>query len=153
MLRLPPDVTALTVALVLFASGTHGAEKWPRSGVRICERVQDSHGHCYGTQMDYCFWTDPAPWHSNNMACYDCQDTLEKCQAKAVKENKKDSDYVCNYDTSVSGTADILLSNGKTDDTGYSSKSCDVECSSNSACKSFVFRPMNGYVVYFSAPL
>lgn len=107
---------------------------------------------CYSTPTPYCFWSEPSALAVGNV-CYDCKDTLEKCQANAVKQNKKDSDYVCNYDTSVGGTADILLSNGKTDDTGYSSKSCDVECSSNSACKSFVFRPMNGYVVYFSAPL
>ena len=48
-------------------------------------------------------------------------------------------DYTCKADTTIRGTADVKLSNGKTDDTGYSQERCEQECDANAACKSFVY--------------
>ena len=49
------------------------------------------------------------------------------------------SEYTCQTDTTISGTADVKLSSGKTDDTGYSKEQCEQECDANTACKSFVY--------------
>ena len=47
--------------------------------------------------------------------------------------------YTCQTDTTIYGTADVLLSNGKTEDTGYSQAQCEAECASKDACASFVY--------------
>eukprot|EP00729_Bicosta_minor_P011574 gene11574-21033_t len=44
------------------------------------------------------------------------------------------SRYTCTTQTSISGTADVRLSNGRTEDTGYSSSKCESECTSKSGC-------------------
>lgn len=53
--------------------------------------------------------------------------------------------FTCKVDTSISGTADVRLSNGKTEDTGFSASKCDSECTSKSACQSFVWKESDGY--------
>lgn len=53
--------------------------------------------------------------------------------------------FTCKADTSISGTADVRLSNGKTEDTGFSASKCDSECTSKSACQSFVWKESDGY--------
>jgi len=54
--------------------------------------------------------------------------------------------YTCTPDTIIRGTADVKLSNGKTDDTGYSQEQCQQECdaSANYACKSIVYGAREG---------
>ena len=52
--------------------------------------------------------------------------------------------YTCTTDTSIKGTADVRLSNGKTDDLGYSSRKCASECTSKPSCKSFVWMIADG---------
>lgn len=56
------------------------------------------------------------------------------------------SQYTCTLETTISGTADVRLSNGKTEDIGYSSSKCESECTSKSACKSFIWDFRDGYV-------
>ena len=59
-------------------------------------------------------------------------------------EHYESSAYSCKSDTTIFGTADVRLSNGLTDDTGYSWAQCDKECTDKSACQSFVYLPSNG---------
>ena len=60
-------------------------------------------------------------------------------------------DYVCQADTVITGTADVKLSNGKTDDTGYSQEKCQQECDANDACKSYVYvKSHNGHCEMWS---
>ena len=54
------------------------------------------------------------------------------------------AEYTCNPDTTILGTADVKLSNGKTEDRGYSISKCEHECSANAACKGFVLRGLDG---------
>ena len=59
----------------------------------------------------------------------------------------------CKPDTSILGTADIKLSNGETDGTGYSLNECEYECASNRYCESFVYstvRFASGYCELWS---
>ena len=42
-------------------------------------------------------------------------------------------------DKTLIGEPDVRLSNGKTEDTGYSKAHCAQECDANTACKSFVY--------------
>ena len=148
MCRLP---LVATVAAIIFASESHG-QKWPRSGVRICAPMIEV-STCYSTPTPYCFWSEPsARGGTNHMGCYDCFTTMDKCLASALKDNTN-SEYTCKYDATIRGTADVRLSNGKTEDTGYSSSQCDSECASKSSCKSFVFVPRTGYVIMFLAAL
>ena len=58
--------------------------------------------------------------------------------------------YSCIADTTILGTADVLLSNGKTYDTGYSHGACEAECASKSACASFVYVPATTYCELWS---
>ena len=45
----------------------------------------------------------------------------------------------CPLDTTILGAADIVLSSGKRNDTGYSQTQCEAECASNPACASFAY--------------
>ena len=53
--------------------------------------------------------------------------------------------YTLSAGRSISGTADVRLSNGKTQDTGFSVSKCRNECTSKRACRSFVFKRPTGY--------
>ena len=56
--------------------------------------------------------------------------------------------YTCKAGTTIDGTADVKLSNGKTDDTGYSKNKCEQECAANAACKSLVYGSHIGSSTY-----
>ena len=59
-------------------------------------------------------------------------------------------EYTCKSDTTIYGTADVKLSNGKTDDTGYSKNECEQECAANAVCKSFVYNERQTYCEMWS---
>ena len=56
--------------------------------------------------------------------------------------------YNCHADTSIEGIADVLLSNGKTNDTGYTKSQCEAECASKATCASFVYGSHGGSTTY-----
>ena len=59
-------------------------------------------------------------------------------------------EYTCTPDTTIRGVADVKLSNGKTDDTGYSKNECEQECAANAGCKSFVYKESTTYCEMWS---
>ena len=58
--------------------------------------------------------------------------------------------YVCSQKSTISGTADILLANGKDHDEGYTQQKCKKECTDKPACRSFVFDASSGYCEMWS---
>ena len=48
------------------------------------------------------------------------------------------------------GVADVKLSNGKSQSTGYSKNECEQECAANAACESFVYTTSETYCEMWS---
>ena len=90
---------------------------------------------------------DPQPHLIFNSNCYPwglCAGGV-CCDCPSGVALYKSPRFTCKVDTSISGTADVKLSNGKTEDTGFSASKCDSECTSKSACQSFVWKESDGY--------
>lgn len=104
-------------------------------------------GKCTGESGCKCLNTAHTRFSHNNGDCFSCG--MNYCTAESGKCTS-DATFDCSPDTTIWGTADVKLSNGKTDDTGFSSSECEYECSSKSGCKSYVFKSSNGYCELWS---
>jgi hypothetical protein len=58
--------------------------------------------------------------------------------------------FVCTPAQWIEGVADLLLSNNKTADTGFTRASCEDECMTKDVCQSFVFKAADGYCELWS---
>lgn len=117
-----------------------------------CARATLSDSQCSGTYFSY---TKEICRTSSSCNYQQCKCATDTCSSQGggdawdvyrVTAALQLSQYTCTLDTSISGTADVRLSNGKTEDTGYSSSKCESECTSKGACSSFVWKQSDGYV-------
>lgn len=104
-----------------------------------CRRNSKCMSFVYTPVTGYCeLWADNGSSSSTASGTYVCS------------QRNRVLDFECDEGSTITGTADVLMSSGNTSDLGYTKVQCAEECKSNAICAEFVFNPTDGYCELWS---